>query len=64
MDFDFQTLAVALAGISLGLIGVVMAGSAFFPQIAEQYKNQITNVIVGVILVGVASFIVSALGGK
>ena len=31
MDFDFQTLAVALAGISLGLIGVVMAGSAFFP---------------------------------
>ena len=63
MDFDFQTLAIALAGVSLGLIGVVMAGSAFFPQIAEQYKNQITNVIVGVILVGVASVSDAALGG-
>lgn len=61
--FDFQGLAIMLAGVSLGLIGVIMAGSAFFPQIAEQYKQQINNVIVGIILVGVAGAIVSALGG-
>ena len=61
--FDFQGLAILMAGVSLGLIGVVMAGSAFFPETAEQYKRQITTVIVGVILVGVASVIVGALGG-
>jgi hypothetical protein len=62
-SFDFQGLAIMMAGISLGLIGVIMAGGALFPQIAEQYKQQINNVIVGIILVGVAGAIVGALGG-
>lgn len=62
-QFDFKGLALLFAGLSLGLIGVAMAAGAFFPEVAEQYKRQITSVIVGVILVAVASAIVSAMGG-
>lgn len=60
--FNFQPLAILLAGISLGLIGVALAGSAFWPEQAERYKRQITTVIVGVILVTLATTIVAALG--
>ncbi len=63
MEFDFKGLALALAVISLGLIGVVMAGGALFPEQAEQYKRHIPGVITGLILVSAASFIVSSLGG-
>ena len=62
-SFDFKSLAIVLAGISFGLIGLVMAGSAFFPDIAEQYKRHIPTVITGLILVTVASTIVASLGG-
>jgi type IV secretory pathway VirB2 component (pilin) len=40
-----------------------MAGSMIFPQAAAQYKRQIQDVIIGLILVMVASFIVNSLGG-
>ena len=62
-SFDFQGLAILFAGISLGLIGVVMAGGAFWSELSERYKKQITGIIVGVVLVAVAAEIVSALGG-
>jgi len=62
-DFDFKGLAIVLAGISFGLIGLVMAGAAFFPEIAEQYKRHIPTVITGLILVGVSSAIIAAMGG-
>ena len=61
--FNFKGLAVILAGISFGLIGLVMAASAFFPEIAEQYKRNIPTVITGLILVAVSSTIVASLGG-
>jgi type IV secretory pathway VirB2 component (pilin) len=63
MDFNFQGLATALATISFGIAGLVMAGSMIFPQAAAQYKRQIQDVIIGLILVMVASFIVNSLGG-
>mgnify|MGYP006935348211 CR=1 FL=1 len=63
MDFDFQGLAILFAGISLGLIGVVMAGGALWPEQAENFKKKILGVIAGVILVAVAGSIVGALGG-
>ena len=62
-SFDFQGLAILFAGLSIGLIGVVMAGGAFWPELSERYKKQMTGVIVGVILVAVSSAIVGALGG-
>ena len=55
---DFTAMAKGLAIVSIGLIGAIMAGSALFPQQAEQYKKQIINVIVGLVLVGLASFLV------
>ena len=61
--FNFKALALVLAGISLGLIGVVMAAAALFPEIAEQYKRHIPTVITGLILVAVATTIVGSLGG-
>jgi len=55
---DFIAMAKGLAVISIGLIGVIMAGAAFFPQQAEQYKKQLLNVIVGLVLVGAATAMV------
>ena len=51
-------MAKGLAVISIGLIGVIMAGAAFFPQQAEQYKKQLLNVIIGLVLVGAATALV------
>jgi len=61
MDFDFTELAKGLAVLSLGGIGVMLAGSFLWPQAAEQYKKQINNVIIGMIMVGIASAIVGYL---
>ena len=61
--FNFQGLALVLAGVSLGMIGAAMAGAAFWPEMAERYKRQIMTVITGVVLVALASVIISALGG-
>ena len=63
MDFDFQTLAIALASISLGGIGAIMAGYFLFPETAEKYKKQIPTVLIGLILVVISSVLVGALGG-
>lgn len=59
-SFDFKTLALIMAGISFGLIGVVMAGAGFFPDIVEPYKRHIPTVITGLILVGVSTAIIGA----
>lgn len=63
ISFDFKTLAFIMAGISFGLIGVVMAGAGFFPDIVEPYKRHIPTVIQGLILIGVSSAIMGAVGG-
>lgn len=63
MEFNFSTLAYALGGISLGIAGVILAGSMLFPETAEQYKRMIPNVIAGLVLVGVSGLIIGALGG-
>ena len=64
MDFDFQALAIGLGTVSLGLAGAIMGGAALFPEQAERAKRTwIPTTITGLVLVGVASFIMSALGG-
>ncbi|MCB0079091.1 MAG: hypothetical protein KDD73_16945 [Anaerolineales bacterium] len=63
-DFDFQSLAIGLAGISFGLIGVLMAGAAFFGERSEQAKRTwLPTTIQGLVLVGVSAFIIGILGG-
>lgn len=57
--FDFGTLAIGLAAISLGMIGVLMAGIALFGEWAEHAKRTwLPSVIIGLVLVGVASTII------
>ena len=55
---DFTAMAKGLAIVSFGLLGVVLAGSVLWPQQAEQYKKQIINVVVGLVLVGLATVLV------
>ena len=58
-EFDFGTLAIGLAAISLGMIGVLMAGIALFGEWAEHAKRTwLPSVIIGLVLVGVASTII------
>lgn len=62
-EFDFQTLALGLATISLLLCGVLMAGSALFgSEISEKVKKvYIPNTITGLVIVGIAGFLVGIL---
>lgn len=63
-DFDFAALGYALAAISFGLIGALMAGAVLFPEMAEKAKRTwLPTVITGLVLIGIASFLLSALGG-
>lgn len=62
-NFDFQQLALVLAGVSFGLIGVMMAGGVLWPEWAERAKKLIVTVITGLVLIGVSSVILAALGG-
>ena len=59
-DFDFSGVAIILAGISFGMCGLILAGSALFPEVAEQYKRRIPNILIGLILVGVSTALVAA----
>jgi len=63
MNFNFQGLANALALVSLGLAGAILAGSALFPETAARYKRQIPDIFVGLILVASAAFIIGQFGG-
>ena len=61
--FNFKALGLAMAAISFGLIGVLMAGAAFFGEAAERAKRTWLPVTIqGLILIGVSSFIMSILG--
>ncbi len=60
-EFDFMNLALVLGAVSLGLGGVYMAMSMLAPEMAEKAKRGIPTVIAGIILVGVAGFIIEAI---
>lgn len=63
-DFNFQELAIALAAVSFGGIGVILAGAFIFPSWAERaMKQQLPLVLIGIVLVGVSGLIISSLGG-
>ena len=63
MDFDFQTAAIGLAVLSMAGIGVIMAGSFFWPDQTERYKKMIPQIIVGLILTIIASTLIGFFGG-
>ena len=61
-DFDFFTLGLGLAGVSLGLCAVLMIGAPLFGGEGEKAKRSwIPMVIQGLVLLGVSSFIISLL---
>ena len=63
MDFDFQTAAFGLAVLSMAGIGVIMTGSFLWPEQSERYKKMIPQIIVGLILVAIATTLIGFFGG-
>lgn len=64
MDFDFQGLAYALAAVSFGGIGAILAGAFLFPDwAAKAMKTTLPMVLIGIVLVGVSGIILASLGG-
>ena len=63
MDFNLQTAAFGLAVLSIGVIGVILAGSALWPEVAEKYKKNIPTVIIGCIMVSIAGTLIGFFGG-
>jgi len=57
---DYKGIAIALAVISIGMAGVMMAGAMLWPEQAERYKGQIPTVLIGLVLVGISSSLVAA----
>lgn len=63
MTFDFPALALGLGTVSLFLAGAIMGGAALFPEMAEKAKRTwIPTTITGLVIVGVATFILGFLG--
>ncbi len=60
MEFDFSSIAIIFAGLSFGMVGLIMAGSALFPEQSERYKRMIPNIIIGLIIVSVAGVLIGA----
>lgn len=60
--FDFEGLGLLIAGVSFGLIGVLMAGAAFFGDQAERAKRTwLPTSIGGLVLIGIAGAIIDLL---
>jgi hypothetical protein len=63
MEFDFRALAFALAAVSLGGSGAILAGAFLFREwAAREMKDTLPMVIIGLVLVGVSGVILSSLG--
>ena len=61
-DFDFEGLGLLIAGVSFGLIGILMAGAAFFGDQAERAKRTwLPTTISGLVLIGIAGAIIDFL---
>lgn len=59
---DFTTLAAGMGAISLGLIGVLMTGAAFYTDLAEKAKKTwLPITLQGLVLIAVTSFILAIL---
>lgn len=59
---NFRTLGIGMATVSFGLIGLLMAGSAFFGEQAEHAKRTWLPVTIqGLILIGITTFLMSVL---
>lgn len=63
MDIDFQTIGLSMAGVSFGIIAVMMIAAGIFPEEAGKYKKLIGTVVSGLLLLMVSGLIVSAFGG-
>ncbi len=61
--FDFTQVGLVLAGISIGGIGMVMAGYFLFQEQAEQFKRNLPMVLGGLILLAVSGTLIAAFGG-
>lgn len=61
-EFDFQGLGLLIAGVSFGLIGIIMAGAAFFGDQAERAKRTwLPTTISGLVLIGIGGAIIEFL---
>lgn len=57
----FKALGIVLAGISIALAGIMMAGSIIFGErIGEEAKGRIMTAIAGLVVLSVGSAMITA----
>lgn len=60
-EYDFMPIGIIVGAISLGIAGVILAGSALFPELAENAKRTwIPNTIIGLVVIGISGFIIAS----
>ena len=60
IDNQFLRVAISLALISIGIIGVMLAGSAVFSDAnTENAKKQLGSVVFGLVLIIIGGLVVS-----
>ena len=60
VDNQFLRIAVSLALVSIGIIGVMLAGSAIFGGgNAESAKSQLGNIVFGLVLIIIGGLVIS-----
>lgn len=60
VDNQFLRIAISLALVSIGIIGVMLAGSAIFGSgNMENAKSQLGNIVFGLVLIIIGGLVIS-----
>ncbi len=63
MDINFMTIGLAIAGVGLGVTGVMMAGGPIWPETAEKAKKNIWTILMGLLIIAIGGALIEGFTG-